>query len=688
MKYLILILSITLLSNCANNSKNIYCDDSNNIKIIQKGKTLIVSNGITERTWKITDEGLLTTSIKNYNTGKIWNGAKAEVQCDWSYDGWIGNGQKANLISITANEANDDGYTSQHVEVVAEFEYPNVEAFVKYVIWIYPNVSGVRTQVYIKGNNDRIEPGKTTVDENSKNIYRGRVDYLPINSKNMIRFYAGYYNDTQHRNTNNTPILKEETLLQPFSDKEENWWANIYVAEENNEGIIIVKESHKCVNQYGVETGTFISDTKGIYNTGTSLLPEEISKDEYKWFWGSWTIPYKGDETNRQLALKRFDRKRFPINVDRDMYSLVCTWGHSLNPRDGRNAATEKEVLNELDYVKEINVDMLLIDDGWQISLKSTNASPDEGQGWKPAPSNYPEGWINVGEKSKKLGIRLGLWGVAQEMPANDMIWNYEHLGMEQLKLDFAVLGTHDKLANLVDTVRKFQKATNHKCIISWDLTEIDARYGYFWAREYGNLHFMNRKPFTPVNVLYVPHLALRDFWQLSHFNNLNKYQLVIQHAKASNKISDAHKHPEIYCVSTALMGIPEFMAIPRYYQPEDRKEIAKLMSIYKKHQENIFTGFVFPLGNEPNNKSWSGFQSIMENNENEGYFIIYRELENNEASQEIKVNFINPGTKVKINNLLTNEIAIQEVTNNNTLRFSIISPADFLFLRWKIIAE
>ena len=148
-------------------------------------------------------------------------------------------------------------------------------------------------------------------------------------------------------------------------------WANILSIEEGSEGIMLVKESHKCVNQYGVDTGEFLWNENGVLSTGTSLLPEEISSDKFKWFWGSWTVIYDNGDEGRELALKQYDRYRYPLNIERDMYTVMCTWGHSKDGRDGRNYATEREVLKELDYVVETGIDMLLIDDGWHRVWKT-----------------------------------------------------------------------------------------------------------------------------------------------------------------------------------------------------------------------------------------------------------------------------------------------------------------------------
>ncbi|MCX6309209.1 MAG: hypothetical protein NTY32_10415, partial [Bacteroidia bacterium] len=126
-------------------------------------------------------------------------------------------------------------------------------------------------------------------------------------------------------------------------------------------------------------------------------------------------------------------------------------------------------------------------------------------------------------------------------------------------------------------------------------------------------------------------------------------------------------------------------MAMPRFYQPEDRKKVGDLMKIYKTVQKDIFTGYVFPIGNEPNNKNWSGFQSVNCTNSKVGYLTIFRELENKESQQKLALRFLKAGQKVELMNLITNEKTTQTTDKEGTLFFRIEKPADFLFLSWKL---
>lgn len=816
-----------------------------------KGNELIVSTGTVERTWRWTGKGLVTTGFRNSKTGKQWAELKPQFSADWAYYGLIDE-TEATLVSLTAQRSDDEGFTADHLEVIAEVRYPSVASAVKYQIWAYPHASGIFTRVWFKGNakanyrdissgarndvsirqisgknqkpylnitapkwmlsyaadpksiqyhitgidrqkdyvlglswwsfdkkkrvqkvrvssvdgeseeqligntgisfepdsmsvkvpvsrvandnsfrvfidnaggenaivsevwlyekTDSAPPVKNGVPERILELNRlapegyklaayfdsgeaqdaekfkptGRIDYIPVALTNKNRRYIGYYNDTQHRNTPGTPIYREE-LKTGLRGEESINWANIISIEDGNEGLIMVKESHKCVNQYGTDTGDFLTSGKGIENTGTSLYPDDIDAREYKWAWASWTIAYEGNDDYRQLAVKEFDRLRFPTNIQRDMYTLVCSWGNSKNGRDGRNYATEREVLAEMKAADSLGIDLLLIDDGWQVSLDSKGAAPEADNGWKPHPEAYPQGWKNVAALKQNLGIALGLWGIAQNTTVDEMVWNWQRIRMKQFKLDFANFRDHNALDGVIKKARDFMIRTNHESIISWDLTENAPRYGYYWAREYGDLHFMNRKDHTPANAIYVPSLCLRDYWHLSGYNNLNKFQLTVQNPEITDKeLSDAWKYSAQYCVATTLMGVPEFMALPRFFSDKAKSEIKELLKIYKRYRRDIWESYQFPVGEQPNNASFTGFQSFHPGKD-KGYFMLYRELNALENRKDIQVRFLE-GKKIQLTDLRTGQTWSAHVSAEGLLPIEILKPADFRFIQYQVL--
>ncbi|CAM3329845.1 hypothetical protein [Zobellia roscoffensis] len=799
---------------------------------------LIVSTGNVERTWQLTKSGFITTAFKNIDTDETYSAPSVGVKCDWAYYGLINGDTRGNLISLTAKRSDDKKFTSEHIEIVAEFKYPKIESSVKYVIWAYPDAPGIRTQLFIKGDAKKymdesdlrpknnfsydlvngtsnfdyfsgetaeryiattaqnensvqyhvkgLDPEKqyklgftwwdfkgeglvqnvrvTSVDgeinekvikeaklpdyKNEKRRYEarqidlpstilhdgtfrvffdkvkgkraqvsevfiyekgnrkvkissnmvnrleelrteapngysligyidcgeaiqaekmvatGRVDFLPVSNKNKTTTHIGYYNDTQHRNKTETPLIKIETSRVEETQKVQ--WSNMVRVDEEGSGIIVVKESHKCVNQYGVDTGEFVIGENGIENTGTSLFSSELNSEEYKWCWPSWSIAYSGGEYGSELALKKFDRIRYPIDEDRDIYIQANTWGSGR----GKTASQEENILLELESQADLGIDIQQIDDGWQ------------NKDWGLRKDWYPKGWQNVVNKSKETGVKLGLWAAAMPVTYEALKNSYDQANFVTYKLDFASLGTHENMEKLMGKIRKFILYTNQQVRVNWDLTENAPRFGYFWAKEYGSVYLENRKPDKPENVVYIPHLVLRDIWHLTSYTNINKFQTSIQNTGMTNKkVSDAYLHTDPYAVAIGLVGTPLFFQETQNYEQNSREEIKALLKVYKKHRKEMYDSYVFSIGNEPNNKSWSGFQWYKENRKS-GYLLLFRELENNDSETELKLRFLK-NKNVMFTNLEGGESKSVYIKEDGLARFKIDNPASYKFIKY-----
>ncbi|SDR65428.1 hypothetical protein SAMN05216503_0022 [Polaribacter sp. KT25b] len=808
--------------------------------VSSQGDKLIVNTGKVERIWKLTNTGLITNAFKNRLTGEVYIENNNELNADWSYYGLIDNNTKGNLINLTASQSNDENFTSEHIEVIAEFEYPSIETSIKYVIWAYPNATGIRTQLFIKGeaekyiknsdaklredivfdvvlgkNKNNYAAGEvaeryitttildkksvqlhakgldskkkyklgftwwdfegkgirqkvrvTSVDgeinkevvanvklpdyKNSKDLFEtvlvdlpsealldgtcriffdkidgevakvaevfiyeetqkiititnglakrvdalrkaspenysligyfdcgeeiqgekmlatGRVDGLPINTEGTTRTHIGYYNDTQHRNKRETPIIKEATFNESIETEEKVNWSNIIRVDKDGKGVLMVKESHKCANQYGVDTGEFIVTKKGIQNTGTALFPSEINSEEYKWCWASWAIAYVGGQEGSDLALKEFDRLRYPVDPTRDIYLQANTWGSGRN----KEASQEANILVELESQADLGIDIQQIDDGWQT------------KNWLLRTDWYPEGWKNVIKKSEETGVQIGLWAAAMPVTYEALKQQYDTAGFVTYKLDFARLGNHENMDKLIGKVRKFIKYTNHKVRVNWDLTENAPRFGFFWAREYGCIYLENRKPDKPENVVYIPYLVLRDIWHVAKYTNINKFQTSIQNVGMTNrKVSDAYLHNDPYAVAIGLVGTPLFFQETHNYSQESRDQIKPLLATYKKYRDEMYDSYVFAIGSEPNNANWSGFQWYSLEKKS-GYLMVFRELNNKEVEQKIPLHFLK-NKRLTLTNLETGVSTEKTVGNNGALNFKINNPAGYQFIKY-----
>ena len=222
---------------------------------------IVASTGRAERTWRWTGHGLVTESVRNLETGKEWSSTAADLPADWSYEGLLDLAEPAKLKRLTARPVRFDPLTSDHIQIQAEMEYAKSRLAVRYTARVYPGAPGFWTQLEVKGLSGYSGAGVARRED-------CRADFVPVWSKNSSRRAIGYYNQTQQRNKPETELLREETYAQPRGEIEVCDWASIYCAEEGGEGVCLVKESHKCVNQQGVNTGQFRMDAGGISNTG------------------------------------------------------------------------------------------------------------------------------------------------------------------------------------------------------------------------------------------------------------------------------------------------------------------------------------------------------------------------------------------------------------------------------------
>lgn len=506
----------------------------------------------------------------------------------------------------------------------------------------------------------------------------GRVDFIPVNAANMQRRYVGYYNDTQHRNSKETPIIKEKLVQTAIRDYELNSWASVLFVEDKDNVLILVKESYKCVNQSGHDTGDFVVTSDGIANNGTSLKLTEILPDRYRHAWASWTLVGQNTPDGREMAVKKFERKRYPVDPETDIYIMANTWGSDRGP----SAATEENVLKELEVQKYLGIDVQQIDNGWQ--MKMDKDSKIVHKGWYPHPERFPVGFKNIRAKAEEYGIKLGLWFAAMPVSLQELKDNYDAGNFAFYKLDYARYTQHEHLEKIINKIRAYELYTNHKSKINWDVTENEPRCGYFWAKEYGNIYLENRKPNKPVNAVYVPYLVLRDLWHVAKYCNLNKFQAPVQNKdRVLAQYSDAHKYTHGYITAIPLMATPLFFQETQFYSKAALDEIRPILAAYKRERSNIYQCFIYPVGEEPDNASWTGFQAHHDTL-GLGYLNLFRELNNTETEKTVHLRLISD-CSLKITDLLNKEKFVIKVDNHGNAKFKIQNPGDFRMYKYEM---
>ena len=646
-----------------------------------KDNQLIVSTGNIKRHWTWTGKGFSTSQINDSN--EVYTLSNSS-DADWDL-GDLGNGK---VVSIVAFRDDDENFTSEHLAVEAEIEYNSL--MIKYVIWAYPNAKGLRTQLWLKKRKGKVL--------NSDLTKPGISEALTLKDKPEQVIAFGYHAGLK---ADDRPyeILAEEEIT-------ENGTSNItngLIVRNKNEGLVLVKESQKHTHmQSELETGGFKRQNNFISVYGLGLKSEDITSDRYIFCWANWMILFNGDELDAQLELKRFDRQRFPINQERDIFTMANTWGSEDGFDQSAYKAREENVLKEIEACADLGIDLLQIDDGWQIRNGENSWLPAVKGPTKPYGSGalpklldgstmpeeyyvYPDGFARVRKQAKESGIKLGLWN-AWTAPTSALETNYINGGFKAFKLDFANLNNKSSLDDLYYKARNLIKFSRHRAVVNWDVTEVTPRMGFYFGRDCGNLYLANRKANTLRSaVQYNPWQVLRDAWELADYMNLNQIQITFQNKDLtpSNAKTDALKYTHGYNFAITLMSSPIFFTEIQYLTPQAREELKPIISTYKNVRDKMFRGYVFTIGEKPDNQSWSGFQNYNPDTGN-GYITIFRELKNQKTSSKIALRFLKPGTKLTITNLLTGVKNTEILNERSELNFEIQQAPGFLFLEYK----
>lgn len=619
---------------------------------------LTVSTGRVERTWRWQDGVLSSVGLRDLRTDRVWTGSAPA----WGHEAWLG-GARGELRSLRAEVVRFDPYTSDHVRLTAEVAYPERGVELRFEATGYPDAPGIRTQLFVRASADGLAGGSPT----------GWVDALPVGESAARTFAFGYYNHTQGRNQRDTPILHEERWSAGEAPDAVGW-ANGLALEDDAGGLCVIKESHKCVNQAGVDTGAFVLQNGSLRNTGWGPSASDLASAEKRWCWASWVVVWSGGVDERELAIKQFDRARFPVDAARDIYVMANTWGSGTAKQESLEASREENILQQIESCRDLGIDVQQIDDGWQ---------GDQYEEWAPVPPRYPAGWRRVRQAARDAGVRLGLWA-AWRIGIEELVRSWDEGGFGFYKIDFARLETYQQVDGLFSKMRKLIEHSGHSLRVNWDVTENPARVGYYFARDLGNIYLENRKPMEPAHVVYVPYLVLRDAWHVAHYTNLNRFQITVQNVDRVNReVSNAYKHSHSYALAIALAGSPIFFQETTLLSDEARGQIRRLLALYRRERQKMFRDYVFAIGDEPDDASWPGFQT-WDAESRSGYLLVFRELNSPDARRRIPLRFI-ANLSIELTDIETSETTQARVPANGELPLRIKEPASFAWLRYQV---
>lgn len=570
-------------------------------------------------------------------------------------------------ISLKIDTLAADFLYPAHLSVTLVNEYDGVN--VKKVFRIFPNTPTISCQYYLQ----------------YKNLFEDKKYEQVLQNDNQMNGTEKILNEQTKEQT----FLQEYGLVSPHwkmttvtfkdvTDKNDNLvfekeslpyrhplylQGNLLFAEDlmDGDGFFLLKEAPNTTNQVNYPGFDFLVSENSI-QIPFSGFPFNGS-GAIDWIKGyTVTLGMVRSQTELIMALRTYLKNSTVYDPATHEMVMMNTWGD----RGQDSKINEKFILKELEASEKLGISHFQIDDGWQQGL-SKNSRSTEGklwdawpaENWEPNKSRFPNGLKKVVSSAKDKNISLGLWF----HPSNkDNYGNWERdarvvtelfrkTGIRYFKIDGVEIPNKQAEINLGKFFDRAKMATNNKIFFNLDLTS-GVRGGYFTYRSLGNFFLENR--YTDWGNYY-PYRTLRNLWMLAKYfppellqveflnnqRNQNKYSRIDPFAPIN------YDFEYLFAITMAGQPLAWFEAIG--LSKKDFK-ISNTIEKYRDFQADFHAGQIFPIGNEPSGRSWTGFQSIKEGG---GYFLIFRE--DNEVNEQKLSTYLPAGCKVTFKKLLGN---------------------------------
>ena len=299
------------------------------------------------------------------------------------------------------------------------------------------------------------------------------------------------------------------------------------------------------------------------------------------------------------------------------LVTMSNTWGD----RGGREVVTEEFVRGEIDLAKELGVDVVQVDDGWQKQAPNTYDEDGkrvfEGDFWDVQESVFPNGIESITPYAKERGVETGLWFAPHsrkdfehfERDIAILKRAYEDWGFRYFKLDMLQLYTKSQCERADAFIREIL-SFGEDATVELDVTA-DQRLGYLASAPFGTLFVENRYSAWEN---YYPHATLRNLWKLAEYIPASKLQFELVNPE---RFAEAYREEDVlrpslysidYLFASVMVSNPLLWMEMQHLSAENRKRLRNIITEWKQYRQELLAADVRPIGEEPSGASLTGF--------------------------------------------------------------------------------
>ena len=350
----------------------------------------------------------------------------------------------------------------------------------------------------------------------------------------------------------------------------------------------------------------------------------------------------------------------------RELVAMSNTWGDC----HGASRVCQDFVLKEMDAARDIGIDIVQIDDGWQCGRTTDRTNRDE-EGfrkfyegfWKLDEERFPNGMKCVTEYAGEKGLRAGLWFAPDyhdnyallERDKKVLRKAYEEWGFRFFKLDMFRIRNAKEQEKFLELLREIYSWGNDVAV-QIDVTRHE-RLNYLCGRQYGTIFVENR--YTCKGNAF-PHRVLRNLWMIGRYVPTSKFQfeLVNPDLYCECYREDDPFAPVLYDMdylfAVVMLSNPLFWMELQFVSEKRRAQLKNIIEVWKKHRGELTQADVQPIGDRPSGRSFTGF--YISKDRKPQYLLLFREVTEGSLGvfkapvQNCRFTVLATNTEIKIN--------------------------------------
>lgn len=586
---------------------------------------LSIGNSRIEKTIRIQKSFLATEQVTDLRTGTVWSGyAPLWQRCP------VLDAGESPKVRLTTEERTDVLGMLPHLKAVLELQGKNGTAWYEFLV--FPEIPFVFTQLFAEKKGDLCAEAAqeealscTGIESQYVQSAQGDVfcgadtlDCIPLGSRHLEVESLNFFDKTDR----NDFLLERQTSI-PYKNGSFQREGNLFCINDypHGDSLLLVKHSptpssalnrpdYDLViqgNRYAALMGSGIDYAAmpgGRVPSYASAVGVGRTADIWEEFW-RYSCAFSCGDPRKSLFI------------------MSNTWGD----RSQDMAVCESFLMEELRCAKDLGVDILQIDDGWEsgITANSLRKSGGVWQGyyandpdfWKVNPDRFPNGLEPIVEKAREYGLEVGLWfgpDSSQEF-ANvekdiETIWGlYQRYGVRYFKLDGVKILSKRSEVRFIHMLEELTRRSGGDIRFNLDVTAED-RFGYLYQTQYGTLFVENR--YTDFSNYY-PHNTFKNLWSLSAVIPARRLQMELVNPRRNpERYGDLPFAPNLYSsdylFAVVIPANPLVWMELSHLGKEDAALLSRITSVYKQYAAELFASRVIPIGDCPNGMRFSGY--------------------------------------------------------------------------------